>query len=141
VSTVEPEAVEPYEIRYSATAARRLRGDAASQAQIAHGLRTLAVRAGLYACSLRARTPQGALDESGRIADGVAIKRIRHLGGGFFVVRAGFALIACDVLPQDWVVLVHLIAARAELAGRLGIRVHRPDTVPVGVFGGRPQRS
>jgi hypothetical protein len=109
-----------------------------SQAQIAHGVRKLAIRAGFYACSLRARSPQGALDEPGPIADGDMIKRIRHPGGGFFVVRVGFALIACDVLPQERVVLVLVIADRGELAGRLGIRIHRPNAVPVGAFGWRP---
>jgi hypothetical protein len=138
VSTGEAEAQDPYEVRYSAAAARRLRGGVASPAQIAHGVRTLAIRAGLYARSLRARTPEGALDEPGPIADGVTIKRIRRAGGSFFVVRAGFALIACDVLPQERVVRVLVIAAKGELAGRLGIRIHRPNAVPVGPFGWRP---
>jgi hypothetical protein len=138
VSTAEYEASDPYEVRYSRAAARHLRGVVASQAQIAHGLRRLAIRAGLYARSLRARSPQGALDEPGPIADGDTIKRIRHPGGGFFVVRAGYALIACEVLPQERVIVVLVIAARGELAGRLGIRIHRPNAVPVGAFGWRP---
>jgi hypothetical protein len=110
----------------------------ASRNSIRHGLRRLAARAGLHAASLRARTRSGALAEAGRLTDRTAIKWVRERDGGFFLVRAGHELVACDVLPGQRVVLVLAIVGRHELLARLGLSSVSPRAVPVGSFGWRP---
>jgi len=113
---------DEYEIRYAASARGRRRIAAASSGSIRHRVRRLANRARLYAPSVRPRNAAGALGAAGRLTDGVAIRWIRHRDGGFFLIRAGWELVACDVFPADRVVLVFAIASQHELAARLGIR-------------------
>jgi hypothetical protein len=93
-----------------------------SPGRIRHGVRRLAARAGIHAGWLRARTRHGSLAEPGGLADSERIKFVHDADGGFFVVRAGFALAACDVFPEQRVVLVLAIVGRHELAARLGLR-------------------
>jgi hypothetical protein len=109
-----------YAVRYAALA-RPERALVAGRGSIRYAIRRFANRARVHAASVRARSAHAALAAPGPLADGITITWIDHRDGGFFLVRAGWVLIACDVIPAQRAVLVFAIASKQELAARLGV--------------------